>query len=199
MQSAPALYVPGPLARQIHLPHANPSSYHSFRLTPTFYSYLYSYLTNSLVLLSAFTVFLKILDCQKLPLQNPILHHKRDTAMRLASLILSLVAVSCAAPFNFFDDAYEFSDDLSEYYGRVSHYIHKLGHSSSPLECNTSQIKLPSWASKLNITSLSNPEGLKPLSVALGRGTQVYKQPSTFGILLSLTLYIELHLCGFYV
>lgn len=119
--------------------------------------------------------------------------------MRLASLILSLVAVSCAAPSNFFDDAYDFSDDLSEYYGRVSHYIHKLGHSSSPLECDVSKIKLPSWASKLNITSLSNPEGLKPLSVALGRGTQVCKHPSAFGRLSSLTFNIELYLCGFHV
>ncbi|KAJ5917307.1 hypothetical protein N7466_010861 [Penicillium verhagenii] len=90
--------------------------------------------------------------------------------MYILPWLLSLAAVSSAAPANFFDDAYDFSEELLGYYGKVSQKINQIRHtSSSSVECDTSKISLPSYAS-----SLPSPTGLKPLYVALGRGTQNY-------------------------
>lgn len=89
--------------------------------------------------------------------------------MRLAPLLLSLVTGSIAAPATFFDDAYDFSDELSEFYGRVSNYINTVVQDTAPTgSCNPSNIALPPQAS-----SLPSPDGLQPMYVALGRGTQV--------------------------
>ncbi|KAJ5658783.1 uncharacterized protein N7484_002432 [Penicillium longicatenatum] len=84
---------------------------------------------------------------------------------------LSLVAVSSAAPTNFFDDVYDFSEELLGYYSAVSQKINQIRHTSEPsaVQCDTSKISLPSYAS-----GLPSPTGLTPMYVALGRGTQNY-------------------------
>ncbi|KAJ5082678.1 hypothetical protein N7532_011721 [Penicillium argentinense] len=91
--------------------------------------------------------------------------------MRLLPILLSLVAASTAAPSNFLDDAYDFSEDLAGFYGKVSKYINQLKQNSTPgaLGCDVSKIALPSYAS-----GLPSSDGLSPLYVALGRGTQNY-------------------------
>lgn len=91
--------------------------------------------------------------------------------MRLAHILLSLAAVSVAAPSSFFDNAYDFSDELSEFYGKVSKYINNVRHNITPAgTCDPSKISLPAFAS-----GLPSPDGVKPMYVALGRGTQVGK------------------------
>ncbi|KAJ5798734.1 uncharacterized protein N7503_006239 [Penicillium pulvis] len=91
--------------------------------------------------------------------------------MYILPWVLSLVAVSSAAPTNFFDDAYDFSEELLGYYSKVSQKINQIGQTSeaSAVQCDTSKISLPSYAS-----SLPSPTGLSPLYVGLGRGTQNY-------------------------
>ncbi|KAJ5627692.1 hypothetical protein N7490_009920 [Penicillium lividum] len=90
--------------------------------------------------------------------------------MYILPWLLSLVAVSNAAPTSFFDDAYDFSEELLGYYGKVSQKINQIRHTSeSSVTCDTSKISLPSYAS-----GLPSPTGLKPMYVALGRGTQNY-------------------------
>lgn len=89
--------------------------------------------------------------------------------MRLAPVLLSLAAVSLAAPANFFDGAYDFSDELSDFYAKVSQYINHARKSTTPTAtCDASKITLPSYAS-----GLPAPNGTSPMYVALGRGTQV--------------------------
>jgi hypothetical protein len=87
--------------------------------------------------------------------------------MRLA-LILCLAAVSLAAPTFFLDNAYDWSDELAEFYGKVSQYINAAKHFKASSYCDPSKISLPSYAS-----GLTSPTDLKPVYVALGRGTQV--------------------------
>ncbi|KAF3397936.1 hypothetical protein F1880_006263 [Penicillium rolfsii] len=78
--------------------------------------------------------------------------------------------LSLAAPANFFDSAYDFSDELSDFYSKVSQYISRVRKSSSPsATCDTSKIKLPTFAS-----GLPAPNDTSPMYVALGRGTQNY-------------------------
>ncbi|KAJ5975973.1 hypothetical protein N7481_009680 [Penicillium waksmanii] len=89
--------------------------------------------------------------------------------MRFLPTFLSLVAVSTAAPTNFFDDAYDFSEGLLDYYSKVSQHINRLRHSKTPVGCDASKITLPSYAS-----GLKAPDGLSPMYVAIGRGTQNY-------------------------
>jgi hypothetical protein len=93
---------------------------------------------------------------------------KITTTMRFLPTFLSLVAVSTAAPTNFFDDAYDFSEGLLDYYSKVSQHINRLRHSKTPVGCDASKITLPSYAS-----GLKAPDGLSPMYVAIGRGTQV--------------------------
>lgn len=90
--------------------------------------------------------------------------------MYILPWVLSLVAVTSAAPTNFFDDAYDFSEELLGYYSKVSETINQIGHNSesSAVQCDTSKISLPSYAS-----GLPSPTGLTPMYVGLGRGTQV--------------------------
>ena len=89
--------------------------------------------------------------------------------MYILPILLSLAAISTAAPQNFFDGAYDFSEELVEYFGKVSQYINRVQHTSQPsTTCDVSKISLPSFAS-----SLPSPDGLAPMYVALGRGTQV--------------------------
>jgi hypothetical protein len=89
--------------------------------------------------------------------------------MHLISLLTCLAAVSLAAPTNFLDDAYNWSDELADFYGKVSQFISSAKHNiRSPDACDISKIALPSYAS-----GLPGPTGLKPVYVALGRGTQV--------------------------
>ncbi|OGE55027.1 hypothetical protein PENARI_c005G04191 [Penicillium arizonense] len=90
--------------------------------------------------------------------------------MHLISLLTCLAAVSLAAPTNFLDDAYDWSDELADFYGTVSQFISSAKHNiRSPDACDISKIALPSYAS-----GLPGPTGLKPVYVALGRGTQNY-------------------------
>lgn len=90
--------------------------------------------------------------------------------MHLKSLLLSLAAVSAAAPAaNFLDHAYDFPNELGDLYSKVSQHIDRLSHGGGLGRCDTSKIKLPSQAS----TGLASPDGLTPMYVALGRGTQV--------------------------
>ncbi|KAJ5167180.1 uncharacterized protein N7482_005961 [Penicillium canariense] len=91
--------------------------------------------------------------------------------MRLTLILLSLVTVSLAAPANFFDGAYDFSDDLAGFYAKVSQHISRVQKSSATpsATCDLSSITLPSYAS-----GLPSPDGLTPMHVALGRGTQNY-------------------------
>lgn len=117
--------------------------------------------------------------------------------MRLAPLLLSLATASLAAPSTFFDHAYDFSDELAEFYGKVSKYINNVRHNITPFgTCDPSKITLPSFAS-----SLPSPDGVTPMYVALGRGTQVCSP----GPLSSregpaqLILCPELHLCRFHI
>ncbi|KAJ5096812.1 hypothetical protein N7456_007533 [Penicillium angulare] len=91
--------------------------------------------------------------------------------MYILPWLVSLVAVTAAAPSNIFDDAYDFSEELSEYFTKVSENI-KSSKSRSPdsfNSCDTSKISLPSYAS-----GLTAPDGLTATYVALGRGTQNY-------------------------
>ncbi|THC88742.1 hypothetical protein EYZ11_011806 [Aspergillus tanneri] len=82
--------------------------------------------------------------------------------------------MSNAAP-TFFDHAYDYSDDMAEFLGRVSKHIEKATDLFSPsTTCDTSKIKLPSFASEL-----PSPSGQKPLYVAVGRGTQNYSCASS--------------------
>ncbi|KAJ6116972.1 hypothetical protein N7512_006697 [Penicillium capsulatum] len=88
--------------------------------------------------------------------------------MHLKSLLLSLVAVSAAAPAaDSFNNAYNFPQ-LGNLYSRISQLIPK----GIPSTCDTSKINLPSYknASK----ELPPPDGLKPMYVGIGRGTQNY-------------------------
>ena len=88
-------------------------------------------------------------------------------------LVLCLSAVSLAAPTHFLDHAYDWSDELAEFYGKISQYINTAKHNiRAPSACDVSKIALPSYAS-----GLTSPDGLKPVYVALGRGTQVRKFP----------------------
>lgn len=87
--------------------------------------------------------------------------------MRLG-FILCLSAVSLAAPTKFLDSAYDWSDELAEFYGKISQYISTAKHNIRASTCDASKIALPSYASGLTTAS-----GLKPVYVALGRGTQV--------------------------
>lgn len=85
------------------------------------------------------------------------------------NLVLCLAASSLAAPTNFLNDAYNWSDDLAEFYGKISHFIDTVKHNiKTPYTCDMSKIVLPSDAA-----GLASPNGLEPLSVTLGRGTQV--------------------------
>ncbi|KAJ5332841.1 hypothetical protein MYU51_008969 [Penicillium brevicompactum] len=88
--------------------------------------------------------------------------------MRL-TLVLCLSAVSLAAPAKFLDSAYDWSDDLAEFYGKISQYISTAKHNIRESTCDASKIALPSYAS-----GLASSSGLKPIYVALGRGTQNY-------------------------
>ena len=88
--------------------------------------------------------------------------------MRFFPTLFSLVAVSTAAPTNFFDDVYDFSDGLLDYYSKVSQHIDRLRHTKTPVSCDVSKIALPSYAS-----GLTSPDDLIPMYVAIGRGTQV--------------------------
>ncbi|KAE8354958.1 hypothetical protein BDV28DRAFT_63342 [Aspergillus coremiiformis] len=90
-------------------------------------------------------------------------------------LVACLTAPSLAAPA-LFDNVYNYSNDLSEFLGRVSKYIERSTDLLSSAACDTSSIKLPTYASKLPA-----PEGQRPRYVALGRGTQNYTcaSPST--------------------
>lgn len=89
--------------------------------------------------------------------------------MLLKSLLLSMVAVSSAAPSGFFDHAYDFSKDLQGFFGKVSHYIDDVKNDPGFVSCDASKIKLPAFAS-----GLTSPDGLTPMYVGLGRGTQVF-------------------------
>lgn len=94
--------------------------------------------------------------------------------MKISTILLSLAAVSSAAPTNIFDDALDFSEDLLGYYGKVSQYINKMRQNSrAPYTCDVSKITLPSYAAGL----ADQATGLVPKYVALGRGTQVRKIP----------------------
>lgn len=89
------------------------------------------------------------------------------------TLILCLAASSLAAPTNFLNDAYNWSDDLADFYGKVSLFIDNIRHNiKTPSTCDISKIVLPSDAA-----GLTSPNGLKPLAVTLGRGTQVCIYP----------------------
>lgn len=97
--------------------------------------------------------------------------------MKFFTILLSLTAVSSAAPTNLFDDALDFSEDLLGYYGKVSQYINKLRQSSgAPYHCDVSKITLPQYASGL----ANQTAGLSPKYVALGRGTQVCRTQKRF-------------------
>lgn len=91
--------------------------------------------------------------------------------MYILPWLLSLVAVSTAAPSNIFNDAYDFSEELAEYFSKVSQNIESSKRESpgSFSSCDVSQISLPSYA----LSGLTNPTGLTLTYVALGRGTQV--------------------------
>ena len=102
--------------------------------------------------------------CKKSP---PPVRSTSKTAMRL-TLVLCLSAVSLAAPTKFLDSAYDWSDELAEFYGKISQYISTAKHNIRASTCDASKIALPSYASGLTSSS-----GLKPIYVALGRGTQV--------------------------
>jgi hypothetical protein len=126
-------------------------------------------LTNGLVLLKASRLPFSSNLTVKPHLCPYTLDDRRPLAMRLAPLLLSMVAVSSAAPSNFFNHAYDFSDELAEFYGKVSKYIDNVRHNVTPSStCDTSKISLPSFAS-----SLPSPDGVTSMYVALGRGTQV--------------------------
>lgn len=117
-----------------------------------------------------------------------------QTTMHLAPLLVSLAAISAAAPWSLFDDAHDFSDELSEFYGKVSKYIKDARHNVTPNgQCDPSKISLPSYAS-----GLPSPDGVKPMYVALGRGTQVYTHlPSRKDA--QLIHSTELHLCRLHI
>ncbi|KAJ5901794.1 hypothetical protein N7495_002322 [Penicillium taxi] len=91
--------------------------------------------------------------------------------MRLLHTLVLLATVSAAAPSNFFNNAYDFSEELASYYVKVSQYIKyiKKNEKAFTESCDTSKISLPTFAS-----SLPQPDGLTPLYVAIGRGTQNY-------------------------
>ncbi|KAJ5247368.1 Protein of unknown function DUF3455 [Penicillium chermesinum] len=91
--------------------------------------------------------------------------------MKFFTLLLSLAAVSNAAPTGIFDNNFDFSEDLLDYYGKVSQYIDKYRQNpGAAYACDVSKIALPSYAAGL----ADQPSGLKPKYVALGRGTQNY-------------------------
>ncbi|KAJ5161743.1 hypothetical protein N7492_007135 [Penicillium capsulatum] len=99
--------------------------------------------------------------------------------MHLKSLLLSLVAVSAAAPAaDSFNNAYNFPQ-LGNLYSRISQLIPK----GIPSTCDTSKINLPSYknASK----ELPPPDGLKPMYVGIGRGTQVWSRFLTSGSIIA--------------
>ncbi|KAF7717151.1 Uncharacterized protein PECH_003999 [Penicillium ucsense] len=91
--------------------------------------------------------------------------------MRAVHILLSLATVSLAAPANYFDGVYEFSEELADFYGKVSMYINGAKQSTSPsATCDSSKIALPSYASEWH----PDQDGVSPMYVALGRGTQNY-------------------------
>ena len=111
--------------------------------------------------------------------------------MHFAPIALFLAAGSFAAPTAFFNDGADFSKVLAE----LSRDIDRIKLKTSPATttCDISKITLPSFAS-----GLPAPDGLKPMYVALGRGTQVCHPIRMRQQTLLLIASLELYLCRFY-
>ena len=83
-----------------------------------------------------------------------------------------LAVTSFAAPA-ILNDVYKPSDELADFYGKVSKHIDNVRQILDPSStCDTSKIALPSSS------DLPSPDNQKPIYVALGRGTQVRKEPT---------------------